>query len=187
MPRRRPHRLELVRETTHELHEVDRLLRDAKLPRVDAREIEQIGRELRSRATCSCIVSRNRRRVASSRSSSVKQLQKAAEGEERSAQLVRRVRYELLARGVELGEPDPHPVEGDGELADLVVAAVDDRDVEVAPRDPLRRVLQPAEPVRQERRSGQAEREREQQREPGGEEQAALDRCTVASESASGA
>ena len=62
------------------------------------------------------------------------ELEKPAEREERRAQLVRRVRDELLARVVELRELDPHPIERPRELTDLVVAAIDDRRAEVARR-----------------------------------------------------
>ena len=42
---------------------------------------------------------------------------------------------------IALGEPDPHPLERDGEVAELVAAAVPHRLVEIAARNPVRRAL----------------------------------------------
>ena len=75
-----------------------------------------------SRSTCSRIEARNSRLVGSSSSSSVEQLQEAAEREERRAQLVRRVRDEFAPRVVELREADAHALERVGELAQLAAA-----------------------------------------------------------------
>ena len=88
---------------------------------------------------------------------------------------MRRVGDELLPRVVELREPDAHAIEGDRQLADLVVSAVDDGRVEVTARDPLGGRLQPAQAVREHPGRGQAEDEREQEREGGRNEQTALD------------
>ena len=104
------------------------------------------------------------------------QLEETPDREERRAQLVRRVRDERLAGVVELCELDAHSVERVGEFADLVVAAIDDRRVEVAARDALRRGLQPQKPVGEhpgsrEGRATSAKHERERRR----EQQALLD------------
>ena len=116
------------------------------------------------------------------------QLEEAADREERRSQLVRRVRDELLARVVELRELDAHAVERARELADLVVAVIDDRRVEVAAGDALGGGLEPQQPVREHPGRREAEHEREDEREGRREQQALARRArTVASESASGA
>ena len=72
------------------------------------------------RATCSLIVSRNSRRVSSSRSSSWSSSTKPAEREDRRAQLVRGGGDELLAGDVHLAQLLLHLVERARELAQLV-------------------------------------------------------------------
>ena len=112
----RSHVLELGREHPHDLPEVDGLCGDAELARIDAREVEQIGRELgepldlllhrreepRARLLVELLVR--------------EQLEEAADREDRRPQLVRRVGDELLACVVELRELHAHAVEGVGEL-----------------------------------------------------------------------
>ena len=67
----------------------------------------------------------------------LEQLDEAAEREDRRAQLVRGGRDELLARAIELRELALHLVEGDRELAELVVGVDRDRVREVARGDLL--------------------------------------------------
>ncbi len=62
------------------------------------------------------------------------QLEEPAEREERRPQLVRSVRHELAAGAIEARQPYAHPVEGPGELPELVLARVVHDDVEVAVR-----------------------------------------------------
>ena len=89
------------------------------------------------------------------------QLEEAGQGEERRSQLVRGIGDELLAGPVELRQLDAHAVERARELADLVVAGVDDGLVERALGDPLGRLLEAPEPPRVERGDDEAERDRE--------------------------
>ncbi len=79
---------------------------------------------------------------------------------------------ELLASVVELRELDAHAIECARELADLVVAVIDDRRAEVPARDPLGRRLEPEKPVREHARSREPEDEREDEREGRREEEA---------------
>ena len=102
------------------------------------------------------------------------QLEKPAQREQRRAELVRGVGDELLPRGVELRQLDAHTVERDRQLADLVVGAVDDRRAEVAARNPLGGGLEALHATRQHAGRREPENEREQQREGGREQQAAL-------------
>ena len=92
-----------------------------------------------SRSTCSRIVVRNSSRVCVVELLVLEQLHEAAEREDRRAQLVRCVRDELLARGVEPREPALHLVERLRQLAQLVVRVDRDRVGEVAGRDLARR------------------------------------------------
>ena len=88
---------------------------------------------------------------------------------------MRRVGHELLACVVELRELHAHAVEGVGELSDLVVAVIDDRRVEVASGDSLRRSLEPPQPVREHPGRREPEHEREREREAGREQRRPLD------------
>jgi len=85
------------------------------------------------------------------------QLEEPGEREERGAELVRRIRDELLPRRVELRELDAHPLEGGGELAELVVAEIDHGLVELTLRDPVRGTLEAPDAARVERRCGAPE------------------------------
>ncbi len=105
----------------------------------------------------------------------VEQLEKAAEGEHRRAELVRRVRDELTACVVELGEPASHALERAGELAHLVVAGIGHGLVEHPVRDPLRSTLEPSQATREDPRARVAHDERERERQAAGDEQATLD------------
>ena len=58
-----------------------------------------------------------------------------------------RVGDELPPRVLELGEPLAHPLEGGGELAELVPAGVDDGLAEVTARDPIGCALEPPDPA----------------------------------------
>ena len=52
---------------------------------------------------------------------------------------------ELPPGVVQLREPLAHPLEGGGELAELVPAGVHDRLAEISTRDPISRAFQPAD------------------------------------------
>ena len=132
MPGRRRQVRQLTGQQLDDLREVDRLSQDTQLAGVDTRQIEEIRRQLGQPLHLTS------HRVDEAVSSLVvevlvgKQLEESTEREQRCSKLVRRVRDERLARIVQLSELDTHPVERIRELADLVVAAVDDQ----APKSP---------------------------------------------------
>ena len=105
----------------------------------------------------------------------VEQLEEAAEREERRAQLVRRVRDELAAGAVERRETQPHPLEGPGQLSELVAPVVDDGHVEVAHRNPLGRQLEPPDPPGEEPGPAEAEEKSERGGNRAGDEDPAAD------------
>ena len=134
---------ELAGEHLYDTAEIDLFSNHRQLAGVDARQIEEVGRELREpldlplhrldEAAASLVVEFLVR----------EQLEEATDREQRRPQLVRGVGDELLAGVVELRELDAHPVERARELADLVVAVVDDRGAEVSACDPLGGGLEP--------------------------------------------
>ena len=127
------------------------------------------------RSTWLRVVARNSRRVLSSRSSSASSSRKPASensGVRSSCEALATNSFRAL---VELRQLDPHPVERGGELADLVVAAVDDRLVERALGDPVGRPLQAPEPPRMDRGDGEPEHDRDQQGRHGRVQQPPLD------------
>ncbi len=155
--------------------QLDLLRLDSQAADVHAREVEQVRRELRQPLD---LPARGGQELAARLLVEIlvgEQLEEAREREEGRAELVRRVRDELLARRVELRDLDAHAVEGRGELAELVVAAVDDRLVEVPLRDPIRGPLQPADAPRVHRCRDEAQQERDPEPGEGGVEHAALD------------
>src|SRR5262249_60984201 len=81
--------------------------------------------------------------------------------EDGRAQLVRGVGDELAARPVQAGEAQPHSVEGTREMPDLVLAGVDDRLVEAPGGDALRRLLEAADPAREDPRGAVPDDEHE--------------------------
>src|SRR5439155_15666974 len=97
------YRAELVRERLREDAEIDRLDLDVDPPRVDAREVEQVGGELRQ--PVDLLAHRLEKFTLGVRVELfvLEQLEEASEREERRPQLVRRVRDELPARVFEPG------------------------------------------------------------------------------------
>ena len=124
---------ELLRDELRDRAQVDRLVLDPHPAGIETREVEQVRRQLRQPVD---LLAHRLEELLPRRLVQIlvrHQLEEAAEREERRAQLVRGVRDELAARAVELLEPDAHPFERGGELAQLVVARVDDRLVEAPP------------------------------------------------------
>ena len=116
---------------------------DAHPARIEAREVEQVGGELREPVD---LLAHRLEELLPGRLVDLlvrHQLEEAAEREERRPQLVRGVGDELAARAVELAEPPAHSLERVGQVAELVVARVDHRLVEASARDPLGRPLEP--------------------------------------------
>ena len=93
---------------------------------------------------------------------------------------MRGVRDELAPRVVELGEPDPHPLERDGEVAELVAAAVPHRLVEIAARNPVRRTLEPANTAGKDPCAAVAEQQRKYEPDAGGQKHAPLNEVDAA-------
>ena len=154
-----------------DLREIDRLAAHLQPPRVDPREVEQLGRQLGQPVD---LLAHRREELSARRLVELlvaQQLEEAAEGEHRRAQLVRRVGDELAAGVVELGEPKAHPVERSRELADLVRSGIGDRLVEPPRGDLLRSGLQPPQPAREQPRAPHTRppaRPRERARRPAG-------------------
>ena len=101
--------------------ELEALVGDGQPPGVHAREVEQIGGELRQTGDLHAHLVEEvlaRRRVDPL--VRPQQLEEAGEREERRSQLVRRVGDELGAGPVERGEPQPHALERAGKLPELV-------------------------------------------------------------------
>ncbi len=107
------------------------------------------------------------------------QLEEAAERENRRPQLMGGVGDELPAGIVEPGEPQAHPVERPGELADLVAAVIHDRLLEVPGGDPLGRPLEPPDPAREDRRRGEPDDEGEREGDEAGPEEARANESDV--------
>ena len=85
------------------------------------------------------------------------------------------VRDELLARVVELRELNAHAIECARELADLVVSVIDDRCAEVPAGDPLGGGLEAKQAVREHPGGGEAEDQRQHERESRREKEALAD------------
>src|SRR5439155_4261436 len=135
-------RTELVRERPRDGVERDELALDLELPGVEAREIEELRRQLRQPLD---LVAHRGQELAPGLLVELlvgEQLEEAPEREERGAELVRRVGNELPPGVLELRELLPHPIERPGDLTDLVRPAIDDRLVETARRDALRSGLE---------------------------------------------
>ena len=150
----------------HELRDhaqVDRLVLDAHPAGVEPGEIEEVGGELCQPVD---LFAHRLQELLPRRLVELlvrHQLQKAGQREERRAQLVGGVGDELAARAIEHLQPDAHPLERRGKLAQLVVARVDHRLVEGAAGDPLGRALEPPDPAGVHRRQGISGHHREQQ------------------------
>ncbi len=156
-------RAELLADGAGALGDVDLRLLDGELVGIEARQVEEVGRQFRQARHLRAHLLDELLPVCRVDVLVGHQLEKAAEREERSAELMRGVADELAACAVEMGKALAHPVEGARELPDLVFHRIDDLLLEVAGGDPARSQLQPADAVRQ------AER-RQRAREPGDEE-----------------
>ncbi len=172
---RERHRAELLGDRSRERLELEDLALEADPAGVEPREVEQVRgqpgqagdllahrrQELAARVLVEVLV--------------VHQLEEAAEREEGRPQLVGRVGDELLPGIVELGEAQPHAVEGAGKLAELVQAVIDHGRVEPSRRDAVRGALQALDPAREGPCAAVADAERHQQADEAGDQEAALD------------
>src|SRR5205085_6556580 len=104
MLRRRCARSELDRESLADRGEVEALAGDREPARVEAREVEQVGRELLQPRHLLARLAQELRTRLLVQILAREQLEKAAEREERRAQLVRGVRDEVAPGAVERGE-----------------------------------------------------------------------------------
>ena len=171
--------LELTADRTGQDAEIELLALELNPAGVQAREIEQIGRELRQPRH---LLAGGAEELLPRRLVEllvVEQLEEAPEREDRRPQLVRRVRDELPPRALEPGQAQAHPVERRGELADLVAAAVDDRLVEAAARDPVGGPFEAPQPPGEEVGGAVPERQRKQKRDRPGEQQPAANELDV--------
>src|SRR5439155_1997070 len=137
--------------------------RDRELARVEPREVEEIGGELRQPLDLAGHLLDEVVAFALLELLVRHQLEKPAQGKERRAQLVRRVGDEFPPGMVELSEAESHAVEGSRELADLVVDRIDHRMLEIAGGDTAGGVLEPADPPREAPGGKSADDEREQE------------------------
>ena len=142
---------ELLRQRVSEIDEVEPLALDGQTAGIETGEVEQLrgelgqavdllahgGHELGLGLWIQLLVGH--------------QLEEAAEGEKRCAQLVRRVGDELPPRVLELGQALPHPLEGGGQLGKLVPPGIDHGLAEVTARDPIGCALEPPDPAGEER------------------------------------
>ena len=163
--------LELAGQHRHDGAEIHGLELNGQLAGVDAGEVEEVRRELREAPDLAL------HRLDEPGAGLLvevlvrEELEEPSDREERRAELVRRVRDELLARVVELREVYAHLVERPREVADLVVTVVHDRSAEVAAGDALGGRLQTQESMGEHARGGEAEDQREYERERCREEQ----------------
>ena len=139
--------------------------RDGDAARVEAREVEQVGRELRQPLHLLAHRVEELAALLLGQPALGEQLEVAAERRQRRAQLVRGVRDERRPRALERLEAHAHLVERARELADLVLLAVDDRLAEGAVRDAVGGRAQaretPGERLRGQRAGEQRDREGE--------------------------
>ena len=154
-------RAQLLADDADDLAQPDLLVLDPDPAGVHPREVEQVGGELGQPVDL-----RPRRREELAPRALVEvlvreQLEEARQREQRRPELVGGVGDELLPGAVELRELDPHAVERRGQLAELVGAAVDDRLVEGALRDPVGGTLQATDPAGVDRGDGEPEHERD--------------------------
>jgi len=117
------------------------------MPASSPGEVEQVGRELRQPRH---LLDHRLEKLLTGRFVEVlvaKQLEEAAERENRRPQLVRGVGDELTAGVVDAGQAQTHPVEGPRQLPELVPAVIDDRLVEIAGGNALGSAFQPPNPA----------------------------------------
>ena len=132
-------RLELAGHRPGQLGEVDLLGPQLERAGLEPGQVEQVDRQLAQPLDLIGTCSRNRAARLRIEILVLEQLDEPAEREDRRAQLVRGGRDELLARRLELRELALHLVEGDRELAELVVRVDRDRVRRSRPRRPARR------------------------------------------------
>ena len=167
-------RRDLVGEQPCHVRERHLLALHPQSARVHAREVEQVGRELREPLH---LLARRGEEPRAGLLVEVlvrHQLEEAGKREQRRAELVRRVCDELLACGVQLRELDAHALERCSELAELVSAEVDDGLVELALRDAVGRALEAPDAPRVERRRGASEDRGDRERDARGVQQPPL-------------
>src|SRR3954471_153017 len=136
-----------LRERVGEGDEVDPLALDRQAAGIEAREVEQLRGELRQAIDLLADGGAQLRLRLWIQLSICHQLEEAAKGEERGAQLVRRVGDEFPPRVLELGQALPHPLEGGSQLAKLIPSRIDDGLTEVTARDPIGCPFEPPDPA----------------------------------------
>jgi len=147
---------------------------DGEPARVQSREVEQIGGELRQPRNL--FVHRGEELPPGRLVQLLirQQLQEAAEREERRAQLMRGVRDEFAPRVVQLRKANAHALERVGKPAQLPAARVAHGRVEAPARDPVGSPLEPPNAARKEPCTPVAKQQGDQQGSTRGDQQAAL-------------
>src|SRR3954454_5957310 len=128
---------EFLRERVGETDEVDPLALDRQAAGIEAREVEQLRGELRQAVDLLAHGGHELRLRLWIQLFIRHQLEEATEGEERGAQLVRRVGDEFPPCVFEWGQALPHPLEGGSQLAKLIPSRIDEGLAEVTARDPI--------------------------------------------------
>ena len=147
------HGLELLEQQHGDSAEIDGRPLEMQVAGVEPGEIEELLGQFRQALD---LLAHADEKLASRRLVELlvgEKLQVSPQGEERRAQLVRRVGDELAPGTLQLGQTLAHAVERAGQLAELVLARVDDRLVETPARDPVGGALEPADATGEDRRS----------------------------------
>ena len=167
--------VELVDEELGDAREIDGLAFDSESAGIEARQVEQLGGELRQPFDLLAHAGEELLPGCLVHVLVVEELEVPAQREERRSQLVRRVRDELAARVLEARESLTHAVERTRELSKLVGAFVDDGLVEAAAGDAIGRPLEPADAPPEETCASVAEEKRDQKRDQRRDQKAPLD------------
>ena len=155
---------ELLAQILGDRRELDGLVLEPHRAGIEPREVEQVGGELREPLD---LLGHRLEELTPGGLVEIlvaKELEKAAQRENRRPELVRGVGDELAAGVVEAREPQAHPIEGAGQLAELVAAVILDRLVEITGGDPLGSALEPANPAREDGRGAETRQERDAER-----------------------
>src|SRR3954452_20359304 len=138
---------ELTGDVAGEGAEIDAVGADDEGARVQLREVEEVGRQLRQPPDLLAHGADELLPLLRARILFLEQLDEAAEAEDRRSKLVRCICDELLTGAVELGQATLHFIEGPGQPPELPGEVDRDPAAEVAVGDPPCRLLDPVDPA----------------------------------------